>query len=153
MKELFAKALSHLSKNTLTTIVIIMAMALGKFAYEKLVTLIVDKQTSIEKKVDAGFKKSSYNDSIMKMDIKNIQLDVGAIDGKQDIVIGTLPEIKRQQIKQYEQLYNQIRQDQRKNPLKTDDESYIAPVSKEVGLLDNDVPDIKKKLQTLQALN
>jgi len=114
IKDTFGKILSKLPKNTLVTIVVILACLYGnkllkesKSWQEGIVKnqeMIIGKQINIEKSVNKGFleNKKGHDDIIF---------DLREVNEKQKVVIETLPEISKKTVKQIQEIYNQMRKD------------------------------------------
>src|SRR3989304_1066543 len=114
IKDTFGKILSKLPKNTLVTIVVILACLYGnkllkesKSRQEGIVKnqeVIMGRQINIEKIVNKGFleNKKGHDDIIF---------DLREVNEKQKVVIETLPEISKKTVKQIQEIYNQMRKD------------------------------------------
>lgn len=111
INELFEpgkKLLSKLPKNTLVTIIIVLACLYGtKLLKEGKAwqETVIKKQDAIEKRVVEGFSGN-------RKQHKEIMIDLQEVKQEQKIIIETVPEESKKMIEQVQGIYDQMRKDQ-----------------------------------------
>ncbi len=144
MKDVVVKILSHLSKNTLAMIIVILGGMVFKYWY----TDYTARQEAImstlreQDRMQREFRiESRDNFNATSTEIKGIKDQIIQMYGRQDIIIRSMPQIKRQ-IKEYDEVFQKIKENQGESLLP------ISPKSAE--LYADAKPDtVKKKLLTL----
>jgi Tfp pilus assembly protein PilO len=143
MKDVLVKILSHLSKNTLAMIVVILGGMVVKYWY----TDYTQRQDAImstlkeQDRMQRDFRiESRDNFNATSVEIKGIKDQIIQMDGRQDIIIRSMPQIKRQ-IKEYDEVFQKVKESQGES---------MAPIQPRNAELYADIkPDSVKKKLTL----
>lgn len=144
MKDVAVKILSHLSKNTLATLVVILAGFVGRYwytDYRNRQDYMTYKLTELTQgQIKLGDKIENEADRTTN-ELKGIKDEMVLIKGRQDIMIKALPAINTQ-IKDFENLFNQVRPETNIETMQPRELSMITPPE----------PDsVKKKQLTLMT--
>lgn len=145
MKDVAVKILSHLSKNTLATLVVILAGFVGRYWYNDY-TSRQDYMTSklielTQGQIKLGDKIVNESDRTTN-ELKGIKDEMVLIKGRQDIMIKALPVINTQ-IRDFEDLFNQVRPQTSIETMQPKELSMITPPE----------PDSVKKKQLTSMTN